>query len=111
MFLHNNQNYFLATDINQITEAFIVSKKQPIVLDFALTQPFIFSDMKLKWAWLDAFNSMYENQFKSLPKPDIIVELRADSSVLIDRLEKRWKHIDEFVVISYVLNRELFKMI
>jgi len=94
----NNQNYFLATDINQITEAFIVSKKQPIVLDFALTQPFIFSDMKLKGTWLTTFNSMYKNQFKSLPKPDIIIELRADSSVLIERLERRWKHIDEFVV-------------
>jgi len=94
----NNQNYFLATDINQIIKAFIVSKKQPIVLDFALTQPFIFSDIKLKWTWLKVFKSMYNNQFKSLPKPDIVIELRANSTVLIDRLEKRWKHIDEFVI-------------
>lgn len=94
----NNQNYFLATDINQITKAFINSTKKTIVFDFALTQSYIFSDMKLKWSWLKVFNDMYKHQFNSLPKPDIIIELRANSSVLIERLEKRWKHIDEFVI-------------
>lgn len=95
----NNQNYFLATDVNQITKAFILSKEKPIVFDFALTQPFIFSDMKLSWtSWLKVFNSIYEHQFSSLPKPDIVIELKANSSVLIDRLAKRWKHIDKFVI-------------
>ena len=94
----NNQNYFLATDIWEIVKAFIEAREAPIVFDFALTQPFIFSDINLKWDWLKSFKSMYELQFQSLPKPDIVLELKADSSVIIDRLAKRWKHIDEFVI-------------
>jgi len=94
----NNQNYFLATDVWEIVKAFIEAKVSPIVFDFALTQPFIFSDINLKWNWLKSFKSMYEQQFNSLPKPDIVLELKADSSVIINRLAQRWKHIDDFVI-------------
>lgn len=94
----NNQNYFLATDVTEIMKAFIQSRQSPIVFDFALTQPFIFSDIKLSWEWLKWFNDMFKMQFDSLPKPDIVIELQADSSIIIDRLAKRGKHIDEFVI-------------
>lgn len=94
----NNQNYFLATDIWEITKAFIDSKNSPIVFDFALTQTFIFSDIKLTWNYLRAFNQMYETQFDTLPKPDIVIEVSASDSTIISRLESRGKHIDEFVV-------------
>jgi len=94
----NNQNFFLATDVAQITKWFIESRAQPIIFDFALTQPFIFSDMNLNWDFLSAFNAMYKEQFATLPKPDIVIEIKADDGVIIDRLKSRWKHIDEFVI-------------
>lgn len=94
----NNQNYFLATDATEIIKAFIQSQKSPIIFDFALTQPFIFSDMKLSWEWLHSFNEMFRMQFHSLPKPDIVIELQADSQMIIERLAQRGKHIDEFVI-------------
>lgn len=43
----NNQNYFLATDVGEITKAFQAARDTPIVFDFALTQTLIFSDMNL----------------------------------------------------------------
>ena len=94
----NNQNYFLATDTSQITKAFIEATKKPIVFDFALSQTLIFADIKLNWSYLKTFKSMYKTQFNSLPKPDIVIEVQADSSIIIDRLAKRWKHIDEWVI-------------
>jgi len=94
----NNQNYFLATDVWEITKAFIKSKEFPIVFDFSLTQTFIFSDINLSWNYLKAFNSMYAIQFKTLPKPDIVVEVVANDEIIIERLTSRWKHIDEFVI-------------
>ncbi len=94
----NNQNYFLATDVAEITKAFIQAKNLPIVFDFALTQPFIFSDINLKWTYLQAFNEMYRLQFASLPKPDIVIEVGAEDETIIQRLQSRWKHIDEFVI-------------
>ncbi|NDK08215.1 deoxynucleoside kinase [Candidatus Gracilibacteria bacterium] len=95
----NNQNFFLSTDVAQIIKAFIHSKKFPIVFDFALTQTLIFSDIKLKGKWLETFNDMFKLQFKSLPKPDIVIELQADNSVIIKRLNERGgKHIDEHII-------------
>lgn len=94
----NNQNYFLATDVSQITKAFIEANQKPIVFDFALSQTLIFADIKLKWHYLKTFKSMYEAQFDSLPKPDIVIEVQADSNIIIDRLAKRWKYIDEWVI-------------
>ncbi len=93
----NNQNYFLATDVAEITKAFIQSKNTPIVFDFVLTQPFIYADMQLKGNILKTFNDMYHLQFSTLPKPDIVIEVGADDETIIKRLESRWKHIDEFV--------------
>lgn len=93
----HNQNYFLATDVAEITKAFIQAKNTPIVFDFALTQPFIFADMQLSWKALQAFNHMYALQFHSLPKPDIVIEVGADNETIMKRLQARGKHIDEFV--------------
>lgn len=93
----NNQNYFLATDVAEITRAFIQSKNTPIVFDFALTQPFIYADMKLHGNILQTFNDMYHAQFESLPKPDIVIEVWADNETILKRLQSRGTHIDEFV--------------
>ena len=93
----HNQNYFLATDVAEITKAFIQAKNTPIVFDFALTQPFIFADMQLSGNALQAFNHMYALQFHSLPKPDIVIEVGADNETIMKRLQARGKHIDEFV--------------
>lgn len=42
---------------------------------------------------------MYSLQFDSLPKPDIIIELQADNSIIVQRLAGRGgKHIDEHVI-------------
>ncbi|MDD2907697.1 MAG: deoxynucleoside kinase [Candidatus Gracilibacteria bacterium] len=94
----NNQNFFLATDIGEITKAFIEAKSKPIVFDFALTQTFIFADIKLSGSALKTFNSMYGEQFNSLPLPDIVIEVQASDSTIISRLESRGKHIDDFVI-------------
>lgn len=94
----NNQNFFLATDIGEITKAFIESKNKPIVFDFALTQTFIFSDINMSGNYLKAFNEIYQLQFDSLPKPDIVIEVTSDNATIIKRLHSRWKHIDEFVI-------------
>lgn len=93
----NNQNYFLATDVAEITKAFIQAKDTPIVFDFALTQPFIFADIQLNGNALQAFNTMYHLQFESLPKPDIVIEVGADNETILRRLQARGKHIDDFV--------------
>ncbi|MCK9272872.1 deoxynucleoside kinase [Candidatus Gracilibacteria bacterium] len=94
----NNQNYFLATDVAQVTKGFIESKFFPIIFDFALTQPFIFSDINLSGDKRKAFNSIFTEQFKTLPKPDIIVEIKATNDVLVKRLIQRGKYIDDFVI-------------
>lgn len=95
----NNQNFFLSTDVAQIIKAFIAARSKPVVFDFALTQTLIFADIKLSGEWLKTFKDMYMLQFDSLPKPDIIIELKADNSVIVQRLAGRWwKHIDEHVI-------------
>ncbi len=93
----NNQNYFLATDVAEITKAFIQAQHTPIVFDFALTQPFIFADIQLNGNALHSFNTMYHLQFDSLPKPDIVIEVWADNETILRRLQARGKHIDDFV--------------
>lgn len=41
---------------------------------------------------------MYQAQFDSLPKPDIVIEVGADNETIIKRLQSRGKHIDDFVI-------------
>ena len=94
----NNQNYFLATDVAQITKWFIESKFFPVIFDFALTQPFIFSDINLSGNKKKAFDEIFSEQFTTLPKPDIIIEITATDSILVNRLAQRWKYIDEFII-------------
>jgi len=91
----NNQNYFLATDIAQIVKWFDFSSYKPVIFDFSLVQPYIFSQIKLWWTpWFTSFEQMYKLQFNSIPKPDIIIEVSAETKTILERLEKRWKYID-----------------
>lgn len=94
----NNQNFFLATDVGEISKAFIESRHKPIVFDFALTQTFLYADIKLNWNTLKTFNDMYHEQFKTLPKPDIVIEVQASDTTIISRLENRGKYIDDFII-------------
>jgi len=53
----SNQNYFLATDSAQLSNWYIESKKQPVIFDFALTQPLIFTNKYYKnWIVEEYFN-------------------------------------------------------
>jgi deoxyadenosine/deoxycytidine kinase len=94
----NNQNLFLATDSWQIAKWYMEAKNQPIIFDFSLVQPYIFADMKLSWTWLDSFKQIFNHQFNSLPKPDLIIEIKSETDEIINRLEKRWKYIDDQII-------------
>lgn len=94
----NNQNYFLATDVWEITKGFLQAQKNPVIFDFALTQPFIYADIKLHGNALKSFNAMFEEQFSSLPKPDIIIEIQVCDDTLIQRIQNRGTFIDEHII-------------
>lgn len=94
----NNQNYFLATDVWEITKWFLQAQKNPVIFDFALTQPFIYADIKLHGNALKSFNAMFEEQFSSLPKPDIIIEIEVSTETLLKRIQARGSFIDEHII-------------
>ncbi len=92
----NNQNYFLTTDVNQVTAGFIQSQKSPVIFDFTLTQPYIFADMQLSGTdWWKSFTQQFDLSFWSLPQPDIILELTAWEEIILNRLNNRGTYIDD----------------
>lgn len=93
-----NQNYFLATDVLELTKWFINSKSSPIIFDFWLQQPFVFSDMNLSWLNLKTFNDNFYLHKSILPKPDIIIEIQVNNETLVRRLTWRWDYIDDQLI-------------
>ena len=104
-----NQTFFLSTDVNEIIKATLLSKTTPIVFDFALSQTFIYSDMNLHWEYLKSFKEAYSFYFDSIVHPDIIIEVKSEDSVILDRLASRWKYIDGLIIKLVEKNTSYFK--
>lgn len=96
-----NQSLFCAQDSGIITDWFINAQKSPIVFDFAITQTKAYWNLKLKWQEKINFNRTFDNLFYWekwwfwwLPKPDLIIQIKATDESIIKRRENRWKYID-----------------
>lgn len=93
-----NQSLFLATDTAEITKWFKMAKNSPVIFDFGIQQPFVFSDMNLSWSNLRTFNENFHLSNSILPKPDMVIEIRVKNETLTRRLSGRWTHIDDQLI-------------
>lgn len=112
-----NQTFFCSTDSAIVVDGFINAMKRPVVFDFAITQTKAFWDLKLTWAEKENFTKMFENIFYGggegwfwwLPKPDLVIEIRADDESIIKRREARGKRVDSVFVDEVWKMNELYR--
>lgn len=101
-----NQTFFCSTDSAIVVDGFVNAGKHPIVFDFAITQTKAFGDLKLAGMEKENFTKMFENIFYGswkwwfgwLPKPDLVIEIRASDESIITRREARGKRVDSVYI-------------
>lgn len=97
-----NQMFFCATDSAILVNGFSEAKEKPIVFDFAITQVLAYGNLKLCWQERVNFNNLFNTTFHGkrwqlfewLPRPDLIIEVKATDETIIARREKRRHFLD-----------------
>lgn len=97
------QMFFLFQRMNQLrdltqTDLF----NQRIVADFLLDKDPIFASLTLSDDELNLYRQMYEHLRPQAPKPDLVIYLQADPSVLLERIGKRGIAMEAGISESYL---------
>lgn len=73
-----------------------------IVCDYTFAKDFIFAELNLSDDELNLYNSIYKLLAAKLPQPDLVIYLRADSHVLLQRVKKRGHDYEKGVDVDYL---------
>jgi len=97
------QMFFLFQRMNQLrdltqTDLF----NQRIVADFLLDKDPIFASLTLADDELNLYRQMYEHLCPQAPKPDLVIYLQAEPSVLLERIRKRGIAMEAGISESYL---------
>ncbi|WP_188962353.1 deoxynucleoside kinase [Deinococcus aquiradiocola] len=75
---------------------------QGVVGDYLFAKDFIFAAMNLKDHEFSLYNDLYTHLSPRLPTPDLVVYLRADTDVLLRRIEKRGRPFEQDMQAAYL---------
>ncbi len=97
------QLYFLLNRYQQQAELSQRDIFNPsIVSDYTFAKDAIFAEINLSEDELGLYNSVFSLLKERLPKPDLVIYLRADSDVLISRIKKRGNDYERSIEQRYL---------
>ncbi|SMB96035.1 deoxynucleoside kinase [Deinococcus hopiensis] len=73
-----------------------------VVSDYLFDKDFIFAAMNLKDAEFALYEDLYAHLSPRLPTPDLVVYLRADTDLLLSRIEKRGRPFEQDMQGAYL---------
>lgn len=96
--------FFLCNRFKQLEDTVIqyIDKGKPVISDYHIYKNLIFSEMTLKGSKLDKYRQIYHVLTDDLPKPDIILYIRADLDTLLKRIAKRGRAFEEGMDKAYL---------
>ncbi|QJC53700.1 deoxynucleoside kinase [Paenibacillus albicereus] len=96
--------FFLCNRYKQLEDAVIprLAGGQAIVSDYHIYKNLIFSERTLKGVKRDKYRHIYHVLTDDLPKPNVIVYIRASLDVLLERIAKRGRSFEEEMSTAYL---------
>jgi deoxyguanosine kinase len=96
--------FFLCNRYKQLEDTIIqyIEKGKPVISDYHIYKNLIFSERTLKGTKRDKYRQIYHVLTDDLPKPDIILYIRADLDTLLARIAKRGRSFEEGMDKAYL---------
>ncbi|MNO35692.1 Deoxyguanosine kinase [compost metagenome] len=97
MFFLCNRYKQLEDTVNQY-----IDKGKPVISDYHIYKNLIFGERTLKGTKREKYREIYHVLTDDLPKPDIILYIRADLDTLLARIAKRGRPFEEEIAPAYL---------
>ncbi|KWX87411.1 deoxyguanosine kinase [Paenibacillus riograndensis] len=97
MFFLCNRYKQLEDTVNQY-----INKGKPVISDYHIYKNLIFGERTLKGTKREKYREIYHVLTDDLPKPDIILYIRADLDTLLARIAKRGRQFEEDIAPAYL---------
>ncbi len=96
--------FFLCNRYKQLEETVIprLEAGEQVIADYHIYKNLIFSERTLKGIKKDKYRHIYHVLTDDLPKPDVILYIRADLDVLLARIAKRGRSFEEEMSSDYL---------
>ncbi|WP_046215969.1 deoxynucleoside kinase [Paenibacillus wulumuqiensis] len=96
--------FFLCNRYKQLEDTGVqyISRNQPVISDYHIYKNMIFAERTLKGVKRDKYRQIYHVLTDDLPKPDIIIYIRASLDTLLARIEKRGRVFEEAMDTAYL---------
>ncbi|ASS67152.1 MULTISPECIES: deoxynucleoside kinase [unclassified Paenibacillus] len=96
--------FFLCNRYKQLEDTVIprLNEGLPVIADYHIYKNLIFSERTLKGIKRDKYRHIYHVLTDDLPKPDVILYIRADLDVLLARIAKRGRSFEEEMSSDYL---------
>lgn len=96
--------FFLCNRYKQLEDTVTeyIAKGKPVIADYHIYKNLIFSERTLKGSKRDKYREIYHVLTDDLPKPDIILYIRADLDTLLARIAQRGRLFEEEIAPAYL---------
>lgn len=96
--------FFLCNRYKQLEDTVLryIDKGKTVISDYHIYKNLIFSERTLKGTKRDKYREIYHVLTDDLPKPDVIVYIRADLDTLLHRIGKRGRSFEEAMDPAYL---------
>lgn len=96
--------FFLCNRYKQLEDTVnhYIDKGKPVISDYHIYKNLIFGERTLKGTKRDKYREIYHVLTDDLPKPDIILYIRADLDTLLARIAKRGRSFEEEIAPAYL---------
>lgn len=96
--------FFLCNRYKQLEDTVneYINKDKPVISDYHIYKNLIFGERTLKGTKRDKYREIYHVLTDDLPKPDIILYIRADLDTLMARIAKRGRPFEEEISPAYM---------
>ena len=91
---------FLLQHYNHIKKA--KKENKPFACDFSLLLDLVFSDVTMTDKEQKVFLAVYNEVSSQVSNPDVLIHLRCDPAILLNRIQKRGREIEKSITINYL---------
>ncbi|MEW4371672.1 deoxynucleoside kinase [Paenibacillus kandeliae] len=96
--------FFLCNRYKQLEDTGLhyIANNQPVISDYHIYKNMIFAERTLKGVKRDKYRQIYHLLTDDLPKPDIILYIRASLDTLLTRIERRGRSFEQAMDTAYL---------
>ncbi|WP_223065910.1 deoxynucleoside kinase [Paenibacillus caui] len=96
--------FFLCNRYKQLEDTALqyIANNQPVISDYHIYKNLIFAKRTLKGVKLEKYRQIYHLLTEDLPKPNIIIYIKADLDTLLARIEKRGRTFEQAMDPGYL---------